>query len=291
MKKHYYTKFFSLLFQYEPPKNLVFSKYYIWNVENPDEIKEGKKPRLTQYGPYVYREHRIKEDIARIGYDKIFYGQHMEYIFDEKETQNSGCVNGKNEPCKKTDLVTVINVPLITAIDLIKSLPPIPLHYKPFTTLPSALLKVLDFFLFDRNGCKIHGEHMSPLCDDLFYTAPVDDLLWQGHNPGIINLGVAMLEVIENIFKKLGINIDLYKFLPIQLSGGTLGFYKGKNNTKLNNYRLINNGNLIHDKYLDIEELNGNSDLPDNWWPNLAPAPSGKDSGIKGIFSNGNEIK
>ena len=58
-------------FQYEPPQNLVFSKYYIWNVENPDEIKAGKKPRVTQFGPYVYREHRIKEDIARIGYDKI----------------------------------------------------------------------------------------------------------------------------------------------------------------------------------------------------------------------------
>ena len=147
----------------------------------------------------------------------------MEYIFDEKETHNSGCMNGKNKPCRKTDRATVINVPLIAAVDLIKSLPPIPLHYKPFTTLPDALLELLNFFLFNRNGCKIHGENMPPLCDDLFYTAPVDDFLWQGHNPGIINLVFVILEVIEDILKKLGINVDLYKFLPVQLSGGTLG--------------------------------------------------------------------
>ena len=140
---------------------MVFSKYYFFNVENPDEIKDGKKPNVTQYGPYVYQEHRRKEDIVRIGDDKISYGQYMEYIFDEEETQRSGCFNGKDgSPCKKTDLVHVLNLPLVTVVDLIESLPPIPLHIKPFTTLKSALLKILDllniyvnltddFFLFD----------------------------------------------------------------------------------------------------------------------------------------------
>ena len=255
-------------------------------MENPLAIKNGSKPRLTQYGPYVYREHRVKQDISRIGEDKIFYGQHMEYIFDEKETQNSGCFNGKDEPCKKTDLVNVINVPLIAAVDLIKSLPPIPLHYKPFTTLPSAILNLLDLILFNRPNCKVRNETMPPLCDDLFYTAPVDDFLWQGYNPGIINLVFVVVEAIENIFEKLGIDIDIDAFLPVQLSGRTLGLYKGKNNTKLNNYRLIDNGNLIHNKYLNIEELNGNSELPENWWPKIAPTPSAKDSGIKGTYQN-----
>ena len=191
-------------------------------------------------------------------------------------------MNGKGTPCKKTDIVNVINVPLIAAVDLIKSLPPIPLHYKPFTTLPSALLKILDFILFNRESCKAENGNMSPLCDDLFYSAPVDDFLWQGHNPGIINLVFVVIKVIEDVLKELGIDIDLDKFLPVQLSGGTLGIYKGKNNTKLNNYRTIDNGNLIHDKYLNIEELNGNSELPDDWWPHIAPTPSAKDSGIKG---------
>ena len=108
-------------------------------------------------------------------------------------------MNGKGTPCKKTDLVNVINVPLIAAVDLIKSLPPIPLHYKPFTTLPSALLKILDFILFNRESCKVEDGNMSPLCDDLFYTAPVDDFLWQGHNPGIINLVFVVVKVIDSV--------------------------------------------------------------------------------------------
>ena len=264
---------------------MVYSKYYIFNVENPDEIKDGEKPRVTQYGPYVYREHRKKEDIVRIGDDKISYGQYIEYFFDEEETQRSGCFNGKDGiPCKQTDLVHVINIPLVTAVSLIESIPPIPLHVIPFTNLKSALLIMLDLLLFDPKNCKVDGEKLSPFCDDLFYTATVDDLLWQGHNPGIMKLFFVVLDIIEDIIEALGINIDLDEFLPPQLAGKSLGFYKGKNQTKLNNYRVINNGNLIHGNYLNIEELNGNSELPDHWWPHIAPTPSAQDSGIKGIL-------
>ena len=209
----------------------------------------------------------------------------MEYIFDEEETQRSGCFNGKDGiPCKKTDLVHVINIPLVTAVSLIESLPSIPLDIIQVTTLRSALLKILDLLLFDRERCKVHGEKLSPFCDDLFYTVAVDDLLWQGHNPGIMNLFFLVLEIIEDILKALGINIDIDDFLPVQLSGKSLGFYKGKNQTKLNNYRVINNGEFIKGNYLNIEQLNGNSELPDHWWPNIAPTPSAQDSGIKGIL-------
>ena len=264
---------------------MIYAKYYIFHVENPDEIKEGKKPQVTQFGPYVYQEYRKKEDIANVGLDQIFYGQYMEYIFDEEETHRSGCFNGKEgTPCKKTDLVRVINVPLVAAVEMIKSLPNIPLHYAPFTNLPSTLLKILDSLLFDQNWCETRPmrNNLTAHCDDLFYSATVDDLLWQGHNPGIITLLLSVFQSIQDVFAGFGIDIDLDQILPIQLSGGSLGFYKGKNKTKLDNYRLINNGNLIHEKYLNIEELNGNAELPDKWWPHIPPTPSAKDSGIKG---------
>ena len=267
---------------------MVYSKYYVYNVENPEDIKNGGKPNVTQFGPYVYQEYRTKQDIARIGNEKIFYGQYIEYIFDEEETWKSGCYNGKEgEPCSKSDIVQVINAPLILANEIIHSLPKIPLKFKPFTTLPSFLLEIMDILLFDPFWCETQPQrrNQTPHCDDLFYNAAVDDLLWQGHNPGIMKLFFSVLDSFEQIIAELGIDIKIEEFLPMQLSGKTLGFYKGKNQTKLGNYRMINNGNLIHEKYLNIEELNGKSELPENWWPHIAPTPSAKDSGIKGNYS------
>ena len=214
--------------------------------------------------------------------------KHIEYIFDEEETWKSGCYNGKEgEPCSKSDIVQVINAPLIIANEIIQSLPKIPLKFKPFTTLPSFLLEVMDILLFDPFWCEKQPQrrNQTPHCDDLFYNAAVDDLLWQGHNPGIMKLFFSVLDSFEQIIAELGIDIKLDDFLPMQLSGRTLGFYKGKNQTKLGNYRMINNGNLVHEKYLNIEELNGNSELPESWWPHIAPTPSAKDSGIKGNYS------
>ena len=142
----------------------------------------------------------------------------------------------------------------------------------------------MDILLFDPFWCEIQPQrrNQTPHCDDLFYNAAVDDLLWQGHNPGIMRLFFSVFASIEQIIAELGIEIEIDEFLPMQLSGRTLGFYKGKNQTKLSNYRMINNGNLVHEKYLNIEELNGNSELPSQWWPHIAPTPSAKDSGVKG---------
>ena len=266
---------------------MVYTKYYFFNVENPDEIKTGARPRVTQYGPYAYQEYRRKEDIAKIGLDKISYGQYIEYVFDEEESLRSGCFNGQEGiPCKKTDHVLVINSPLVGVIDIIRSLPPIPLPSEKNTTLPTALLNILDLVLFDPIGCTIGLENHTSHCDDLFYNATVDDLLWQGHNPGIIELFFSILKLIEKTLEeKLGIDIDLDQFLPPQLSGRSLAFFKGKNRTKLDNYRVINNGALVHGKYLNIEAINGNTELPNHWWPNIAPTPSAKKSGIKGKWN------
>ena len=213
-----------ILFQYELPRNMLYAKYYVFNVENPDEIKNGSRPRVTQYGPYVYQEYRRKEDIVEIGEDKIFYGQYIEYVFDEKETQRSGCFNGQDGvPCKKTDNVQVINYSLVAIVDLIQSLPAILLPPNN-TTLPSAILTVLEMLLFPP-GCKMHLDPPLNLthCDDLFYNVTVDDLIWQGHNPGIIKLIFAILQLIEDMFEKIGIDIDLDQFIISLNRTGKMG--------------------------------------------------------------------
>ena len=132
-------------------------KYYMFNVDNPEEIKQGARPKVTEYGPYVYREYRRKDEVTPIGQDKLSYGQQMEYVFDAEETHRSNCFNGQDGvPCDKTDKVLVINSPLAGAIDMLHDLPPIPIQHNGInTTLPSILFHILDSALFSPFFCKI----------------------------------------------------------------------------------------------------------------------------------------
>ena len=83
----------------------------------------------------------------------------------------------------------------------------------------------------------------------------------------------------EELTKKVQDLID--KNLP-QLSGGTFGIFKGRNNTSENNmYRVDDGENDLH-LYLSVIEFNGKTSLPENWWPDIAPTPKGQNLGIKG---------
>ena len=48
-------------------------KFYMFNVTNTDEIKDGKKPILEEIGPFTYKEVRKKENILNVE-DHISYG-------------------------------------------------------------------------------------------------------------------------------------------------------------------------------------------------------------------------
>ena len=61
----------------------MFMKFYIFHVENPEEISLGGKPNLVERGPYVYREVRSKENMLLVDGDTIHYDQKIEYYYDE----------------------------------------------------------------------------------------------------------------------------------------------------------------------------------------------------------------
>ena len=70
---------------------------------------------------------------------------------------------------------------------------------------------------------------------------------------------------------------------PEQIAGGTFGIFKGKNATKANSYYVINTGKYEKHNFMELEEVNGREELPAEWWPNVAPTPTGQDAGLKGI--------
>ena len=52
--------------------------FYLFHVENPVEIQRGEKPRVTERGPYAYRETREKRNLKRYE-DEIDYGMNVIY--------------------------------------------------------------------------------------------------------------------------------------------------------------------------------------------------------------------
>ena len=92
--------------------------FNMYHVLNPEAIKTGSRPNLTEIGPFVYREYREKRDIEQSPDGcSVKAAQWKKYEFDqEKTTELCG------EPCKdgKETMVTVINAAYVGVLQLIR---------------------------------------------------------------------------------------------------------------------------------------------------------------------------
>ncbi|XP_012225459.1 sensory neuron membrane protein 1-like isoform X1 [Linepithema humile] len=62
-------------------------KVYLFNVTNPDEIKEGKKPKLQEVGPFFYDEYKVKLDLVdREEEDSVEYSLKSTWFFNPKKS-------------------------------------------------------------------------------------------------------------------------------------------------------------------------------------------------------------
>ncbi|XP_049292374.1 sensory neuron membrane protein 2 isoform X2 [Anopheles funestus] len=82
------------------PQPLDF-KVYIFNVTNPYEVMQGRRPKVVEVGPYVYFQYRQKDNI-RFSRDrsKVHYSQQQMYVFDPESSY----------PLTENDDLTVLNM-------------------------------------------------------------------------------------------------------------------------------------------------------------------------------------
>lgn len=59
----------------------VYMQFYMFDVKNPDEVLQGKKPFVLQRGPYTYREVRTKYDITHNDNGTVSYRQNRTFHF------------------------------------------------------------------------------------------------------------------------------------------------------------------------------------------------------------------
>ncbi|XP_070538993.1 scavenger receptor class B member 1-like isoform X2 [Ptychodera flava] len=95
----------------DPPIQM-HQKFYFFDVQNKDEILQGAKPVVRQIGPYTYRTHMPKENITWNDNFTVSYVEPQIYIFNR-----SMSVGDEN------DTFTSVNLPLMTMIHMMESLP------------------------------------------------------------------------------------------------------------------------------------------------------------------------
>lgn len=82
-----------------------YSRFYLFNVENPKQVTKGAIPILRERGPYTYRQWQKKEIIGwSEDYLYLSYRVHTIYEFDANRTVGS-----------EDDEVTILNIPLIVS--------------------------------------------------------------------------------------------------------------------------------------------------------------------------------
>ena len=133
---------------WKAPDIPIYTQFYMFDVENPEDVKNGEPPSVRQRGPYSYRVYQTKRNISWNGNDTASFNQFTKYIFDASTSCDS-C-----DP--QTDEINLPNVPLVILSQVSKMYP------------GSSLMFRLLFSMFK---------------EDFFKTLSVHELLWGYKDP------------------------------------------------------------------------------------------------------------
>ncbi|XP_077157247.1 lysosome membrane protein 2 [Paroedura picta] len=94
---------------WEEPPPPVYMQFYMFNVTNPLEVLDGEIPRVTEIGPYTYREQRPKVDVHILeNGTKVSFLNPRTYFFVPEMSVGDSHV----------DLIRTVNVPAVVAMEM-----------------------------------------------------------------------------------------------------------------------------------------------------------------------------
>jgi len=231
----------------------VFTKFYFFNVLNPDDVENGETPQVEELGPFTYNEYREKQDVKEIQ-GMLTYSNKITYEFNEKLS----CSN-----CRESTEVTVPNAALLGAVGLIQSL-----ELPDF--LENLVLELINWGIDEGKEYK----------DTLFHKKNVSSILFEGYTPPVLTWLLQVVATLENL--GLGGVIKL----PESLSEGTFGLWLGRNGTKKDLVYTIDTGEIVRERYASVQLFNQKRSLPEGWWDPMGPTPSAHKAGLGGICSD-----
>nr|CAD7205890.1 unnamed protein product [Timema douglasi] len=79
-------------------------KFYMLNLTNPEEVRQGGQPILKEVGPYVYDEYRERVNIEKHEDGTISFQKKTSLFFNQE----------KSGDARQDDVVTIINVVLLS---------------------------------------------------------------------------------------------------------------------------------------------------------------------------------
>lgn len=154
------------------PPPPVYMQYYFFNVTNPDVVVDGGKPKVTQIGPYTYREYRPRENVSFLeNGTKIFALNPKSFVF----------LRNMSVGDPEVDLLTTVYIPVVAVMNELNSYP--------------FILRTLVSMWMNSQGL------------ELFMTRTVHEILWGFKDPLMSKLHSLKPEVDEYfglMYKKNG---------------------------------------------------------------------------------------
>jgi len=231
----------------------VYTKFYFFNVVNPEEVGNGAIPQVEELGPFTYNEYREKQDVKEIQ-GLLTYSNKITYEFNEELS----C-----QDCRESTEVTIPNAALLGAVGLIQTLE-LP------ESLRNLVLELINWGIADGREYK----------DTLFHKKNVTSILFDGYTPPVLTWLLQVVATLESI--GLGGVIKL----PDSLSEGTFGLWLGKNGTKKELVYSIDTGEMVPERYASVQLFNQKRSLPKSWWDPMGPTPSAHKAGVTGICTD-----
>ncbi|KAL5011838.1 hypothetical protein ScPMuIL_010389 [Solemya velum] len=91
------------------PPYPVYFQVWAYDVLNPSDIVQGKKPVVAEKGPYTYKEERHKVNVTFYPNGTVSYREIRWFTFDRERSIGSD-----------DDIITTVSVPMVSIVNLIR---------------------------------------------------------------------------------------------------------------------------------------------------------------------------